>query len=532
MTKATGSIQQSQSIHRLHGQEVHHSKKKQRKFRPTYGLAHTVQPVGKQHASLPSIARRPLNLSQNAQFRSQQSKDNASRRISKTRHHLPSIKTVLRYAHSTALHTANSAHLGSIIHRGVTIANRNFDRSFKLLRGIGVVTQGLAFIQQTGKTALQATRDIAAHKERTEAQHLLDDYNPETRTLRNQTNKKGSLRRLKSLLKKDHARLGRTKNQIAFDRLLNIKNIFITAASLVESSLLLAARFSAAISPALPGVGVVVSSMVFIKSAITTGVQISALNNLASASSATQDPLLTALSGHIKQERTIKARQELVNASISALSAAGNIGAAAIGPGALAALIVSGGLGISAAIGSQAYNAYHNRQLTKRRTQQIHLPSNPSTFSALAEKNIGVAERAFLYRLRDSQGDSLKENIKFLSNLGVTDATIKRLQLAPKKVATELLQDILYKDKLAFKGLQLKQTGKTFLHITGISALGRRIKAGGRWLVHKTQNSPSGGKNLTNTATYSPTRQTAPAKPALTTYLTRRYQGYSLLTTS
>ena len=506
--------------------------KKRGKFQPSSGPSHTVTPVGRQRTSLPSVSNNQVNFSRDVKFgRHQLSSHRPQRKIAKASKQLPSIRTVLSYAHSATLHTINSLHLGSIMHTGATISNKHFIQSFKLFRGIGVATQSLSLITQSGKTGIQAIRDISAHRSRTTAQELLKEYDPETRTLTSKEHAKSKLQKLKELLKTDNGRLARTKTQIALDRFIEIKTMFVVLANLVESALLLTARFTSVVGPALPGAGVAASSITFIKSAITSGVQIVALNNLASAQAATKDPLLLSLAGHIKQERSIKARQELISASISALSAISNTGAAFIGPGALAGIIIAGGLSIGSAIGTQAFNAYHARKLNKQRKLQFPLPQDSSALSNLAKNNIGVAERAFLQRLRKSTEEELKESVVFLRNLGVAESTIKQLQLAPEKVAMTKFKEILYQDKLKYKGLQLKQTGKTFLHVTGANALGRCMKTSSRWLAHKVKTPHNQKTSLLSTPEKESHKKLTTKQPSLTTYLLRRHQGYSILST-
>jgi len=511
----------------------HRSNKNNKSLFISRGKPYTVSPSGHQNISLSDSTTTPIKFSHHTSFDTDYfKKSKYARVVRKSDKHLPSIKTVLQHVHKTALHGVNSLHLSSIIRRGVTITNKNFSRSFKLLRGIGVATQGLAILQEIGSTTLLATRHIAAHHDRTKIKSLLKSYNPETRALGTGQQAKQDLKTAKALLQKKD-QLARTKKQVFFDLTLRIKQIFVTASGLVESSLLLAARFTSTVAPVLPGVSIVVSSVAFIKSAISTGTQVAALNNLASAAAATKDPLLAALSGHIKQERSIKARQHLINTSINALSSAANIGTA-FTPAALSGIIASGALAIGSAIGTEAYNTYHNRKLKKQRNRPAPLPQNLSTLLPLAHKNIGIAETLFLHRIRNEDGETLKESVAFLRNLGVTESTIQRLQLAPKAAATKLLQETIYKNKLVFKGLQLKQTGYTFLHITGISAFGKKIKAGSRWLANKIKTQStlrSAGYSLTEAPSKS-LRYIATSKskqPSLTDYIKNTYKGYSLL---
>ena len=101
---------------------------------------------------------------------------------------------------------------------------------------------------------------------------------------------------------------------------------------------------------------------------------------------------------------------------------------------------------------------------------------------SLARENIGVAEKAFLRRLRHAQGHELLESVTFLRHLGVSGTMIRKLQLAPEDIALSTLQKLLYNDKLNFKGLSLRQSAESLSHILGISALGKRIKSGSLWL--------------------------------------------------
>ncbi len=501
-------------------------------FKTTRGFSYHVRPVGKQHKGLYSVTDGALNIKRNKIFRNNRTiRKNQFSKIekNKSKANIPSLRTIAKYVHTSALHTVNSLHLGSIIKHGVTITNKNFARSFKLLRGIGVATQGIDLTQQTGREAAKIISDVRMHKKRTQAQALLSKYDPEHGRVEGDTPGQAKLNKLHILLAEKEGELARTKKQTAFDHILKIKNIFITASGLIESSLLLAARFTSVVGPALPGVGAVVSGIAFIKSTITTGTQIAALNNLASAKASTSDPLLQALAGHIKKERTTAARQGLTNTAISAVSAASNIGAVAAGPGALVGAIVAGGLGIGSAIGMQAYNSVHTKRLNKQR-QLASVKAEKQLTSLDAKKNIGVAERLFLDRLRYGKGEPLKESVRFLRNLGVTDTTIKRLQLSPEKSAQKLLLKVLYQEKLSYKGLMLKQTGKTFLHVTGANALHRRIKSGSKWLAQRLQHRTKLSEALVSQPEKKIVKAFSFRAPStlFTDYLKKR-QGYSLL---
>ena len=209
------------------------------------------------------------------------------------------------------------------------------------------------------------------------------------------------------------------------------------------------------------------------------------LNNLAKAKAATDDPLLKALAGHIKQERTILARKNLANTAVGVVFTGVTIGLAASGVGAPAGLIAAGAISAATGLGTMAFDLYHNRKLAKAREGSESLMASQESLETLAKDNIGVAEKSFLHRLRTADGKALADSVEFLRNFGVTDNTIKKLQLAPEKVAIKTLQKVLYQDKVKFKGLQLKQTAKTLSHIVGFTALGKRIKAGTLWLAAK-----------------------------------------------
>ena len=70
------------------------------------------------------------------------------------------------------------------------------------------------------------------------------------------------------------------------------------------------------------------------------------------------------------------------------------------------------------------------------------------------------------------------------------------------------LRKSLYSDKVKFKGLQLKQTVKTLAHVSALTALGRRIKAGTQWLKAKLmQNRQTDGINpVGHSIFYEPAR--------------------------
>ena len=280
----------------------------------------------------------------------------------------------------------------------------HFTKSFQALGGVGVATQGLSFIRSGGEAVYHAVRDIAVHKNRNETQELLKDYNPETGSFKTLGSNQQKKERLEALLGKKRGDLSRSKAQVTADRLLEVKDLAKKGAGLASSALFLAGNTSAVAARAAPGVGIAVGALGTIHSAVKTGVQIAALNNLAKAEAATNDPLLKALSGHIKQERTITARKNLINTAVEAASTAAGIGLLASGVGAPAGLVVSGAIGTAVSVSSLAFDGYHSRKLAKNREKADELLETSQPLESLAKHNIGVAEKAFLKRLRTSFG--------------------------------------------------------------------------------------------------------------------------------
>ncbi len=475
--------------------EVGHSNDTHDLFQPISN--DPVQPQGSQNKSLTSPSSTALKLADKVIYGSNQVYfTKGSNKADKVGVVAGQIRTVAEKANSVALYGLKATKLwNKFKNDNYKMPTESMSRAFYALQGISIATEGLSFIKSAGSSTFNAVRDIAAHKNRTETQKLLEQYNPETRALEGGDSQ--NLDRLKSQLAKGGPDLARTKKQTAVDRLTDVKNVALKALNVSGSALLLAEGTSKAAAQVAPGVGAAISAVSTIHSAIKTGVQVAALNNLAKAKAVTNDPLLKALAGHIKQERTILARKGLINTAIGAATTGASIGFAASGAGAPVGLIVAGAIGAASSVGMLAYDAYHNRQLAKAREQSADIEADATSLVSLAQSNIGVAEKAFLSRLRTSTGTELTESVAFLRKLGVTETTIKKLQLAPEKTALQTLQNVLYKDKLKFKGLQLKQTAKTLLHVSGLTALGKRIKAGSQWLKGKL----SGQLRKTTTST-------------------------------
>ena len=450
-----------------------------------------VSPRGQQNESLSSAARKGLMIADNAIFGNHQAHFNKnSSKAEKAAVVAGETRTIAGQTISAASYLNIATWAGNKLANG-SIPADHLTKSFQALGGIGVATQSLSFLKSAGQTGFHAVKDISAHKQRGETQELLKDYNPETRDFKSLPGSREKKERLTELLGKKGPDLARSKKQTAADRLTEVKDLAHKGAGLASSALFLASHTSAIAAQAAPGVGIVVAALSTVSSAVKTGIQIVALNNLAKAESATKDPLLKALSGHIKQERTSAARKNLVNTAVQALSTGVGIGLAASGVGAPAALIASGAIGTAVSISTLAFDGYHNRDLAKKRAAAgAALDTGLTTgvpLASLAKENIGVAEKAFLTRLRTSTGTELSEAVKFLRDFGVTDNTIKKLQLSPESQAIKTLQSVLYNDKVKFKGFQLKQTAKTLAHVSGLTALGKRMKAGAQWLKNRLQ---------------------------------------------
>ena len=365
------------------------------------------------------------------------------------------------------------------------IPNEGFNRSYRAFEGINIAVQGQVFIKSAGETVYNAVRDIAAHGRRKETQELLEDYDPEKRSFKSSDNHRERYERLQTLVGKKGSDLSRSKGQIVLDRLTQVAGLSEQATDITHSAMLMAESTSKIAARAVPGLGIALTAINTIYSAVPTGSQVSALNNLAKAKSATKDPLLTALAGHIKQERTFQARKHLASTAVNLAMTGVTIGLTASGAGAPAAFIGAGAAAGAVSVGSLAMTAWHGRKLAKAREKSDLLMQSGRSMESLAKENIGVAEKAFLTRLRSSDGKDLKEAVKFLRDFGLTDNSIKKLQLGPEQTALKTLKKVLYQDKVKYKGLQLKQTAKTLSHVVGLTALAKRIKSGTLWLMAK-----------------------------------------------
>ncbi len=438
-------------------------------------LASAVQPHGQQGLGIKSVASAGVKLADNIIY------GNNSFHFANDSSKLDKVATGLGHARLAGGVIHSLAQLGSVT-GAILHGASGFMKSFQVLKGLGVASDGLGFIKESARGGWQAIKDIAAHKRRGETQQLLKQWQPESGTFAGSAKDEQRLRELSGSSATD---LTRSQGKTALDRLTNLKDLAVRGLGITASSLVLAEQASSVAAKALPGVAIAASSIAAVQSGIRSGIQIAALNNLSSAVSKTDDGLIKALAGHIKHERTIRARKNLIQTGVNVAGVGVSAALAASAAGAPIALIAAGAVSTASAIGTMAFDGLHNRNLSKAREQARQLMTLGQPLQSLAKNNIGVAERAFLMRLRSSQGQELKTAVVFLRNLGVTENTIKKLQLAPEGVALKTLQQTLYNDKLKFKGLMLKQTGKTLLHVSGLSALGKKIKVGHQWLSNK-----------------------------------------------
>ena len=445
-----------------------------------------INPQGQQHLSLFSHSGKALSSKLMIPDHQKNAGGSVSSRVKKVAVVAEKGRKVIGEVSHLTLLGMRMAKMGHLITKGTKeIPDDAFNSSFRAFESINIAGQSIAFIKSTGETIYGAVRDAAAHGKRGEAQSLLESFNAETRQFDSGIASREQRAKLRRLMSEKKSDLSRSKTQIAIDRLTQIAGNTEQAGKIAHSAMFIAESSSKLAAKALPGMAIALGAMRTIQSAIKTGSQVSALNNLAKATSATKDPLLKALAGYIKQERTINARKNLVSTAVSFASTGVAIGLAASGAGAPAAFIATGAIGAAVSISETAFNAWHNRKLAKNRKQADWLMKSGRPLNALARENIGVAEKNFLAKLRHAHGNELKETVTFLRNFGLTDATIKKLQLAPEDTAIKKLRTVLYEDKVKYKGLQLKQTAKTLAHVIGLSALGKRIKAGSLWLMSR-----------------------------------------------
>ena len=443
----------------------------------------TVKPVGRQGLSLTEPTRKTVNFLSHAIFGSNQLHfDRNSSKLEKAGVVAGQVRNIAGEASSLTLLGLRMASMGHMIKTGCyVIPNEGFHRSLAAFTGLSIVIGGLSFVRSTSNTFYQVIRDGLTHKKRAKTQNLLSRYNSGTRSF--SLDDVADQREARRLLSDTRSDTYRSTSQVTLDRLTEVAGIAQQGTEVVNSALLFTT--SKAVARVLPGLGIALSAISTVHSGMKTATQVNALNNLAKAKAATRDPLLTALAKHIKQERTLNARKDLANTAINLAGTVVSVGLTSSGVAAPAGYIATGAVGAGLAIGSSLFSAWHNRKLNKARENSGQCKLSGRALLSLASENIGIAEKALLARLRTSKGSELKETLEFLRTFGLAENTIKMLQLAPEHLAMKTLRDVLYQDKVKFKGLQLKQTVITLSHITGLTALAKSTKAGCTWLITK-----------------------------------------------
>ena len=230
----------------------------------------------------------------------------------------------------------------------------------------------LSFLAGSAHEAKNAIGEISKKNLRKQTQALLKEFDPENRTFSGEVNYE-KLRTLGQLLSYKKTDLSRSNSQLAVEHANNAKDLTETGLNATYYGVTTAWYVSEAAVKAFPGVAIVGSSVALANSSIKTGKHIIALNNLAKADAAAEDPLIHALAAHIKNERAIGARKGLLDSAINTAHLGVGIGFAASGPGATAAFFVSGSLGLVNAAGQAAFDYVHNKELRKQRAESDYL---------------------------------------------------------------------------------------------------------------------------------------------------------------
>jgi hypothetical protein len=406
--------------------------------------------------------------------------------------------------------------------------------------GINTAFAGIAVIKSSVELVRDLSLDALAHKDRKEAQALLENYEPKTgvfsdpatgKPVSDEENQKLTAQ-LKGLLGKGGSDRSRTKTQIAGDRLSTIRDTAISGATVANAALTVAgaaAKFT-------PGISQAISAVSAAKTTWQATTNIVALNNIQHAAKQAKDDdfLLQAVAAHVSQERVYNSRKHIVNAAVNFTAVGVGIAALAAGPGAPAALavasIVTTAATTAVGLGVTAFELGHAYQLSQRRKEgsaealelfkeavgndALSKVNRDQAFIALADpKNIGLAERALIDRLQNGSPEEVKTAVKFLEDFGLSKGTISKLKLASTEKALTALQSALYTDKVAVKLAGFKQIGFTLGKVTGISQFASFVKTkwnehqiakanGGRlpfesWIVSSVVSKPDGSSKVT-----------------------------------
>lgn len=363
--------------------------------------------------------------------------------------------------------------------------------------GIYGILTALQVAKWTSDLGINTTLDIARTKKRQEVLDTLKTYNPVTRrfydpvTLRehDDPNKMKQLRDLISTKTNPWAtgsggEVCRKTSQLVSDRLYSMRDIAVKSSN--------AAVYLGGIAGNLPVLSIISHGALIVANAQKSAENIIALQNTKQAKISTNDEALKALATHIKQERVYQARSGLAWTGSYALSLAGNVTMMA-GGGVFAVPLVAiaGVINVGVTVGTTIFDFVHARTLAKRRqanTQDYtqwkslipkdHQYRNAYLTMLKNKKNIGLAERYTLDRLRHGSDADRQQIVQFLRDLGLSKVTINKIQLHNNEdVALKTLQGALYTDRLNYSAKNTRHIGSVTSHILGFSYMNKARKA-------------------------------------------------------
>ncbi len=375
--------------------------------------------------------------------------------------------------------------------------------------GLGAATGALGIIKGSASLGKDLFQDALVHKERGEFQRLIKDFDPSTRKFFNKDgvleSRPEDLARLESLTNAEGADRTKSRLQAAGDRFSSVKDLAISGGWFSSSVISLAGG-------SVPGLGVALNGATAANNIWKSATHITALNNATLAEkSAGGDPLLEAISEHIKQERTFNSRKQLVSATINTASFGLGIAGLATGVG-FAGTVALGAVSTANVLIQAHLTSVHDKALKASREAatdgayqalvsqfssgagegDVDVDSLKKTLSKT--ENIGLVERALIDRLQNGTPEQVESAVKYLVNFGLSKQKITQLRLTsdPNK-ALESLRKALYTEnvKFSFQGLKAG-SGESFLRIVGLHKLGSRIQA---WRDKKTVEKVSGGES-------------------------------------
>jgi hypothetical protein len=233
--------------------------------------------------------------------------------------------------------------------------------------------------------------------------------------------------------------------------------------------------------------GVVTASAYAANAIWKSSTNIVALNNATLAgNNAKGDEVLESISEHIKQERTVQSRKNIITATLNTASLAAQVAALGTGVGAPITAAI-GAASTASTLAIIAYDGIHNRQISKDREKfgsaDAWAAAKTQQGTQLKEtltrpENRGLAERALLDRLRNGTDEQKARAVKYLSDFGLTNQKITQLRLtADSEKALGNLQKALYTEnvKVSWAGFKAG-SGESFLRITGLHALSGFVK--------------------------------------------------------